>query len=49
MPEVVKNKNWGTASVFKDTMDDFKEQKVALLKPKNDVDYYEDLRTFPDL
>ena len=49
IPEVFKNKNWGTASVFKDTMDDFKEQKVALLKPKNDVDYYEDLRTFPEL
>jgi hypothetical protein len=35
--------------VLKDTMDDFKEKKVVLLKPKNDVDYYEDLRTFPEL
>lgn len=49
IPEIFKNKNWGTASVLKDTMDDFKEKKVALLKPKNDVDYYEDLRTFPEL
>ena len=49
MPEVFKNKNWGTASVLNDTMDDFKERKVALLKPKNDVDNYEDLRTFPEL
>ena len=49
MPEVFKNKIWGTASILNDTMDDFKERKVALLKPKNDVDYYEDLRTFPEL
>ena len=49
IPKIFENKNWGTASVLKDTMDDFKEQKVALLKPKNDVDYYEDLRTFPEL
>ena len=49
MPEVFKNKIWGTASILNDTMDDFKERKLALLKPKNDVDYYEDLRTFPEL
>ena len=49
MPEVFKNKHWGTASVLNDTMNDFKEREVALLKPKNDVDYYEDLRTFPEL
>ena len=49
MPEVFKNKIWGTASILNDTMDHFKERKVVLLKPKNDVDYYEDLRTFPEL
>lgn len=49
MPEVFKNKIWGTASILNDTMEDFKERKLALLKPKNDVDYYEDLRTFPEL
>jgi uncharacterized protein len=49
MPEVFKNKHWGTASVLNDTMNDFKEREVALLKPKNDIDYYEDLRKFPEL
>ena len=38
-----KNKNWGTSSVFKETMSDLKNEKVSLLAVKSDVDVYEDI------
>lgn len=40
---IFKNKNWGTSTVFKDTMEDLKNEKVYLLAVKNDVDVYEDI------
>ena len=42
--EVFENKNWGTNSVFEDTMDDLKNEKVYLLAVKNDVDVYDDIK-----
>ncbi|MBT8293877.1 MAG: glycosyltransferase [Eudoraea sp.] len=38
------NKNWGTNSVLKDTLDDLRDKKVKLLQIKNDIDVYEDLK-----
>ncbi len=39
-----QNKNWGSSSVFSDTMKDLKNEKVYLLPIKNDIDYYEDIK-----
>ncbi len=38
------NKEWGTASVFKDTLTDLEGESVLLLPERNDVDVYEDIR-----
>jgi len=40
---IFRNKNWGTSTVFKDTMEDLKNEKVSLLAVKSDVDVYEDI------
>lgn len=42
--ELFQNKKWGTNTVLDDTLSDLKDQKVALLEEKNDVDYYEDIK-----
>lgn len=44
LPQLFKNKAWGTATVLKDTLADLNNQKVALLETRNDVDYYEDIK-----
>lgn len=41
---VFKNKNWGKEKVFQNTMDDLKNEKVYLLKSKNDIDLYDDIK-----
>jgi rSAM/selenodomain-associated transferase 1 len=40
---IFKNKNWGTATVRKDTLVDLKDKKVHLLAALNDVDIFEDI------
>jgi len=42
--ELFQNKNWGTGAVLEDTLSDIKNEKVALMDEKNDVDYYEDIK-----
>lgn len=42
--EIFQNKTWGTETVLSDTLADLKEEQVALLDEKNDVDYYEDIK-----
>ena len=42
--ELFQNKDWGTGTVLEDTLSDIKNEKVALLDEKNDVDYYEDIK-----
>ncbi len=42
--EVFKNKDWGTSSVFKDTIQDLKNKNIHLLETLNDVDVYDDLK-----
>ncbi|MCK5441855.1 MAG: TIGR04282 family arsenosugar biosynthesis glycosyltransferase [Maribacter sp.] len=39
-----QNKDWGKENVFKNTMDDLKKDKVHLLKTKNDIDVYDDIK-----
>jgi hypothetical protein len=42
--ELFINKNWGTSSVLQNTLNDIKKGKTKLLEPRNDVDYYEDIK-----
>lgn len=42
-PSVFSNKNWGTDTVLEATISDLKNETVALLEEKNDVDYFEDI------
>ncbi len=41
---VFKHKNWGKEEVFKDTMEDLINRQVVLLRPKNDIDVYDDVK-----
>ena len=41
--DIFKNKDWGTASVRKDTLIDLQDKAVFLLKELNDVDVFEDI------
>lgn len=47
IPAVFVNKDWGAESVFQATMNDLKTLKVAILKERNDIDRYEDIRGSP--
>jgi len=42
---IFKNKNWGTATVLQDTLNDLQNDTLQLLDVKNDVDIYEDIAT----
>ncbi|WP_435313797.1 TIGR04282 family arsenosugar biosynthesis glycosyltransferase [Cellulophaga fucicola] len=41
---IFSNKEWGTETVLKDTLDNLKDENIKLLEAKNDVDYYEDIK-----
>ncbi len=41
---VFQNKEWGTNSVLKATLEDLKNKKYILLEERNDVDYFEDIK-----
>ncbi|MBT8281453.1 MAG: TIGR04282 family arsenosugar biosynthesis glycosyltransferase [Muriicola sp.] len=47
VPEVFKGKNWGTASVLEDTINDLRHENYCLLTVKNDVDVLEDIEDIP--
>lgn len=38
------DKQWGTDTVLSDTLSNLEGEEIALLKEKNDVDYYEDIK-----
>ena len=38
------NKHWGTSTVLQDTLKDLNAESVSLLKEKNDVDHYSDIK-----
>ena len=42
--ELFQNKAWGTNTVLADTLSHIKDEKIALLEEKNDVDYFEDIK-----
>ncbi|WP_273568158.1 TIGR04282 family arsenosugar biosynthesis glycosyltransferase [Maribacter halichondriae] len=46
-PRIFKNKDWGTDSVFQDTLTDLKDYNLHLLDKRNDVDVYEDIKDIP--
>ncbi|WP_339882178.1 TIGR04282 family arsenosugar biosynthesis glycosyltransferase [Polaribacter vadi] len=46
---VFKNKEWGTASVRRDTLTNLTDKKVKLLEFKNDIDVYEDILNIPEI
>lgn len=46
---VFQNKEWGTETVRKDTLDDLIDKKVKLLDEKNDIDVYEDIVNIPEI
>lgn len=41
--DVFKNKKWGTETVFKATIKDLENSKVAILQTLNDIDTFDDL------
>lgn len=44
-----ENKDWGSSSVLQNTLIDLKNEHIALLDERNDIDTYEDLAEFKDL
>lgn len=47
--QVFKNKEWGTSTVLKDTLNDLQNCTVHLLKELNDIDTFEDMRDYEQL
>ena len=45
--KVFKNKDWGTETVRKNTLEELKDKKVFLLGELNDVDVFEDIEHHP--
>ena len=45
--KVFKNKEWGTSSVRKDTLNDLGNEDVKFLEIKNDVDLLDDIKDHP--
>lgn len=43
-PSIFVNKEWGTQTVLKDTLQDLRNENPAMLEVKNDVDYYSDIK-----
>ena len=48
-PNIFSNKNWGTSSVLKDTLDDLISLNVHLLKELNDIDTFDDIQDNSEL
>ena len=41
---IFQKKNWGTNTVLKQTLRDLQNERFLLLKERNDIDYYEDIK-----
>lgn len=48
-PKIFSNKDWGTSSVLKDTLNDLQNTDVHFLKELNDIDTFEDIKVYPQL
>ena len=46
---IFENKDWGSGSVFQQTLEDVKEFQVERLEIRNDIDVFEDLKDAPEL
>lgn len=44
LPQIFQNKKWGTSTVFQETVSDLREEDVAYLEYRNDVDVYADIK-----
>lgn len=47
--QIFRNKNWGTATVLQDTLQDLKQINVHLLEELNDIDIYDDIKNIEEL
>ncbi len=45
--DIFKNKNWGTSTVLRDTLENLEDYKVKRLETRNDVDYLDDIKDHP--
>lgn len=48
-PAIFKDKNWGTSTVLKETLANLDTKEYQLLEPLNDIDYKEDMMSYPEL
>lgn len=48
IPEVFSDKEWGTETVYKDTLDNLQTKSVHLLEMLNDIDYAQDLEPYSE-
>ncbi|MCF8273613.1 MAG: TIGR04282 family arsenosugar biosynthesis glycosyltransferase [Flavobacteriaceae bacterium] len=46
---IFKNKDWGTSSVLKDTINDIQNCTFSLLEALNDIDTFEDIKPYQEL
>ena len=49
LPALFYYKQWGSATVLKDTLNDLKSSSVFLLEPLNDIDTFQDLKKETEL
>lgn len=42
--QIFQDKEWGTSSVLRDTLNDLEGEKLVILEERNDVDHYEDIK-----
>lgn len=42
--KIFENKKWGTPKVLQATLENLKQENIRLLKPKNDIDIFEDIK-----
>ena len=48
-PQIFQDKDWGTASVRKNTLQNLKNENVFLLEELNDIDTYDDIKNISEL
>lgn len=48
IPEVFKDKPWGTDTVLEKTLEDLKPHSLVVLEELNDIDFAEDLEPYPE-
>lgn len=48
IPEIFKNKKWGTETVLRETLLNLERNRVHLLETLNDIDTADDLKHYPD-